>query len=90
LCTTVVHNTAHNSSDKIFPHILQTVITAETMDTEGEGAMNIRDNSKNNMLGITVNRPTMPHKTTMKCMPYSDNDNYNTDILPFVVLVDEV
>jgi len=36
LGTTVVHNTADNSSDN-FPLILQTIITAQILSTEGVG-----------------------------------------------------
>jgi len=36
LCTTVVHNTAQNSSDN-FPLILQTIIMAQMMSKGGEG-----------------------------------------------------
>jgi len=42
MCTTVVHNTAQNSSD-IFPLFLQTIIIAQNLSTGWNGRMSEKD-----------------------------------------------
>jgi len=52
LCTTVVHNTAQNSSDN-FPLILQTIIIAQMMSTGGEREVCVQLFSSSNSNNIT-------------------------------------